>query len=47
MSSRSLDRIAIFLFVLLVLAPVALSLVYAALYGAGLVGLFASGVTAQ
>jgi putative spermidine/putrescine transport system permease protein len=45
MSSRSLDRIAVFLFVLLVLAPVTLSLVYAALYGAGLAGLFASGVT--
>lgn len=45
MSSRSLDRIAVFLFVLLVLAPVALSLVYAGLYGAGLVGLFAPGLT--
>jgi putative spermidine/putrescine transport system permease protein len=45
MSSRSLDRIAVFLFVLLVLGPVALSLVYAALYGVGLVGLFAPGLT--
>ena len=45
MSSRSLDRIAVLLFVLLVLAPVALSLVYAALYGAGLVGMFAPGLS--
>ena len=45
MSSRKTDRIAVFLFALLVLAPVAASLAYAALYGAGFVGLFAKGAT--
>jgi putative spermidine/putrescine transport system permease protein len=45
MSSRRLDRVAVFLFALLVLAPVFVSLGYAALYGAGFVGLFAPGGT--
>lgn len=45
MSSRKTDRIAVLLFALLVMVPVAASLAYAALYGAGFVGLFAPGAT--
>ncbi|MGE0454768.1 MAG: ABC transporter permease subunit [Vicinamibacteria bacterium] len=46
-SSRSLDRLGLGLFVLLVLAPVAASLAYAALYGVGLAGLLSRGFTLE
>ena len=46
MPSSSFDRIVLLLFAVLVLAPVGGSLIYAALYGVGLVGLFAGDPTA-
>ena len=45
MSSGKSDRVSLALFATLVLAPVVASLGYAALYGAGVVGLFAPGLT--
>lgn len=45
MSFRSIDRAALALFALLVFAPVAASLAYAALYSVGLAGLLAPGLT--
>lgn len=48
MSSRSsLERLGLGLFLLLTVAPVAASLVYAALYGLGLVGLLSQGFTLE